>query len=53
MNLIYEKNSNEVVFKKLPDGSYHAAAVNGGEYQAWILVGNEPTLNTELDSIVV
>jgi hypothetical protein len=53
MTLIYEKNSDGVVFKKLPEGSYLAANVNGGEYLAWALVNEDVPLNTDLDSIII
>lgn len=53
MTLIYEKNSEEIVFKKLPDDSYQVASVTGGEYLAWTLINGDPLLNTNLDSIII
>jgi hypothetical protein len=53
MLIIYEKNSNNSIFKKLPNGSYHPADLNGEEYPAWALVNGDPLLNTDLDSIII
>lgn len=53
MLIVYEKNSNNNIFKKLPDNSYHPADLNGAEYDAWVLVNGEPLLNTDLDSIII
>jgi hypothetical protein len=51
--IIYEKNSEGVVFKKLPDDSYQVANTMGGEYLAWSLINGDPLLNTDLDSIII
>jgi hypothetical protein len=53
MEIIYEKNSEGTVFKKLPDNTYHIANINGGEFEAWILINKEVPLNTDLDSIII
>ena len=50
---IYEKNSNNVIFKKMLDGSYQPANLNSGEYLAWELINGNPLLNTDLDSIIL
>ena len=51
---LFEKNSNDVVFKLLVDGS-HTKLLNldDGEYLAWVLVNGEPSVNAELDSIII
>jgi hypothetical protein len=53
MEIIYEKNSQGQVFKKLPDETYHIANIDGGEFEAWILINKEVPLNTTLDSIII
>jgi|688.fasta_scaffold2883475_1 hypothetical protein len=53
MMIVYEKNSDGVVFKKLPDGSHKLANLNSGEYLAWILINGDPVLNTYLDSAII
>ena len=51
----FEKNSNNEVFKKLPDGTYDSVTMSSldFEYSAWRLVNGEPLLNTDLDSIII
>ena len=53
MTIIYEKNSDNVLFKKLVDDSYHVANPNGGEYLAWKIINGDAPVNPELDSIVI
>ena len=53
MEIIYEKNSEGTVFKKLPDNTYHIANINSGEFEAWILINKEVTVNTDLDPIII
>lgn len=53
MEIVYEKNSEGKIFKKLPDNSYQLANIDGGEFQAWVLINSEAPLNTDLDSIII
>jgi hypothetical protein len=53
MTLIYEKNSEGLVFKKNPDNQYNIVNTNGGEFKAWILINKEVPVNTDLDSVII
>lgn len=49
-DLIYVKNSNDVVFKQLVDGSYQKVPPMSSEFEAWLLINKEVPLDTSLDN---